>query len=383
MRSIIVGIVIGSVIGVMVGTTVIAPRLNTAGQTPADAPPVRPPAQLAEAAPATALPPAAPERPVTRWRMASAFPSSLPVLGDLATRLGRRLWRISDGGMELRLFEPGTLVPAPDLFEAVASGTVDAAFSSPAMWSGREPALHLLSSLPFGPPPREYLAWTYSGGGLGFWDDLYHPLGVHGIPCGLIGPMPTGWFKRPFNNTDDLKGLNIRASGLGARVLETLGMRTHGLDDADVFFALESGAIDAAEFSLPAIDLKLGLHQLAGHYYFPGWSRPASFYELLINKDKWDSLGKAKRSQIIAACGDNVRHGLAESEAAQYRALKELTKRGTTLQRLPGAVIDRLETAWRQVATEQAAADAKFRRVYESLREFRANYAIWDELARP
>jgi TRAP-type mannitol/chloroaromatic compound transport system substrate-binding protein len=388
MRSVIIGIVIGCVLGVMIGTTVIAPRLeqsqvglggakNTEQVVVDAAPPVD------KVAPATVLPAAGPERPVIRWRMASAYPGSLPQLGTLAKRVGQKLWEVSEGRLEIEFFEPGTLVPAQEMFDAVASGTIEAAFSSPGFWAAKAPALQIFSSVPFGPDPGEYLAWIYFGGGLELFNEIYHKQGIHSIMCGMIAPEASGWFRRKFTTRDDLKGLKIRATGLGARVYNKLGVQTLPLEESEIYMALESGKIDAAEFSMPAIDLKLGFYELANYYYFPGWHQPSTMYDLMINKDKWDALPRTKKTQIETVCGDNIRYGLAEGEALQYDALRELTAKGVNIHRWPEPIMEAFKGAWREVAAEQSSADPSFRQVWNSLAEFRKNYSDWGELARP
>jgi TRAP-type mannitol/chloroaromatic compound transport system substrate-binding protein len=199
----------------------------------------------------------------------------------------------------------------------------------------------------------------------------------------MIAPEASGWFRRTFTTPEDLAGLKMNASGLGGKVLNKLGVETHTLQEADILIALESGEIDGAEFSMPSIDVKLGFYQLADHYYFPGWHQPSSFFELIINKDRWDALTKTRQAQIKAVCGDNVRYGLAEGEALQYSALKELTAKGVKIKRWPAAILSALEDAWKDVALEQSSANTKFREVWHSLSDFRKDYAIWRELARP
>ncbi len=389
MRSIIVGIVIGCVVGVMVGTTIIAPRLDQSHadqgkpiQSESENSQINSPTDSPDP-PVTVLPPAGPDKPVVRWRMASAYSANLPQLGTLAKRVGRNIWEVSDGKIEIKFFEPGTLVPTSQMFEAVASGTIDAAYSSPEFWSAKEPSLQLFSGVPFGPPPGEYLAWAYFGGGEELLNEIYHPHGIHSVLCGMIAPEASGWYRRSFTTPQDLKGLIMRASGLGAKVLNKIGIQTRSLDNVDIFLALENGEIDAAQFSMPAIDSKLGFQELANHYYFPGWHQPSSFFELMINKEKWDGLPQTQKSQIKTVCGDNVRHGLAEGEALQYDALKELTAKGVKIQRWPVPILNAFEGAWKEVALEQANADANFKRVWRSLSDFRKDYAIWKELARP
>jgi len=387
MRTAVIGIVIGSVLGVMLGATVIAPRLtpqpgvaengNSKNRT-----------ETAEAgrddeAAEVVMPPAGPARPVVRWRMASAWPGSMPLLGSMARRIGKTVWEVSDGGIEIKMFEPGVLVPKGDMFDAVAAGAIDASFSSPAMWGARAPAMHLFAAVPFGPSPDEYLAWFYFGGGRDMMQGIYRGQGIHSIACGMTAPAAAGWFRHTFTTAEDLTGLKMMARGLTADVLGKLGVETMELAAADIFMAFEDGRIDAAEFFMPAIDAQLGFHEMAGNYYFPGWHKPASLYELMINKDKWDALPRTRKTQIEAVCGDNVRFGLAESEAAQYEALKAMTARGVKIHRWPQPVMAAIGDAWRRVAAEKATADADFRRVWRSLSDFRKKYEVWKELSKP
>ena len=98
-----------------------------------------------------------------KWKMASTFPSSLAQIGTLGVRLEDRLKTVSDGNLQIKFFEPGALVPALEVFDAVSSGATDAGWSTPGYWAGKIPALPLFSAVPFGPPASEYMAWIYHG----------------------------------------------------------------------------------------------------------------------------------------------------------------------------------------------------------------------------
>ena len=39
---------------------------------------------------------------------------------------------------------------------------------------------------------------------------------VVALPCGIIAPETSGWFKKEISAVEDLKGLNMRFFGLGA-----------------------------------------------------------------------------------------------------------------------------------------------------------------------
>ena len=98
---------------------------------------------------------------------------------------------------------------------------------------------------------------------------------------------------------------------------------------------------------------------------------------------KWQSLNATQKAQIESVCGDNVRHSIAEGESGQFKALQEIYAAGVHLQRLPPSVRDALERAWQQVVQQESNGDPQFRRVWESLSTFHANFAVWRELSRP
>ncbi len=381
MHNAIVGVIVGLVLGVVVGASVVAPRLNSSTQpnTPNG---TNEPAKGSLNRGKVSLPSASPKVPVYRFKMASAYSSSLPQLGALAKRLERGIWRVSDGAIEISFHEPGALVAPEDMFDAVASGTIDAAFASPGLWAKKVPSLQLFASVPFGPGPGEYLAWMYAGDGLTLYRDIYRKYGLYGLPCGLTSPGAGAWFRDPVTDLESLKGRTMAMSGLGAKVMNKLGVKTLSMEPGDMFAALESGKLDALEYSLPAIDLKLGFYEKIGNYYFPGWHRPTVFYDLIVNLKKWKVLPANRKAQIEAVCGDNIRSGLAEGGAQQFPALKTLAEKGVIIRRLPNDVLVALRRAWTQVAKKEAAANANFRRVWRSLSAFREDYAIWMELGR-
>jgi len=315
-----------------------------------------------------------------RWKMGSTFPGSLVQIGTLGKQLSQNIDDISGGNVELKFFEPGALVPALELFDAVSTGAVDAGWSTPGYWAGKVPALQFFSAVPFGPATGEYMAWYYYGGGEALYEELYSRHNIKGMLCGIIAPEASGWFREEITSVDDLKGLKMRFFGLGAKVMEKLGVSTQLIAGGDIFPALELGTIDATEFSMPAVDKELGFYQVAKHYYFPGWHQQSTYFELMINLDRWNSLNPTQQAQIKAGCGENFRISIAEGEAIQFGALEELKAEGVEIHRWSDDMLGAFSAAWDEVVAEEAANNPDFARVWESMQEFRANYAPWKEL---
>ncbi len=315
-----------------------------------------------------------------RLKMGSTFPSKLVQLGGMGKTLEENVNAISGGEIEIKFFEPGALVPALELFDAIKSGSVDAAWSTPGYWQGKEPALALFSAVPFGPSAPEYGAWLFNGGGEALMQKIYHKHGIHSLICGVIAPEASGWFREEITSLDQLKGKKMRFFGLGAKVMQKIGVDTQLLAGADIYPALERGTIDATEFSQPAIDLNLGFYQVAKHYYFPGWHQQSTAFEFMISKAKWDKMTKQQQKMIEVACRANYAIGMAEGEAIQGKALAELKAKGVIVHRWPQSVLDQLKATWLDVAAEISASDASFKEAWDSLQKFRAEYKVWGDI---
>ena len=315
-----------------------------------------------------------------KWKMASTFPGSLTQLGTAGVRFQDQISKVSGKNIQIKFFEPGSLVPALEVFDAVSSGSVDAGWSTPGYWAGKVPALPLFAAVPFGPSAQEYISWIYFGGGKELFEEIYAKHNIKGIFCGVIPPEASGWFRKEINTIDDMKGMKMRFFGLGAKVMEKIGVSTQLIAGGDIFPALELGTIDATEFSMPAVDLDLGFYQVAKHYYFPGWHQQSTLQELMINMDKWNSLSDTQKVQIETTCGDNMRNGIAEGEAIQVDALKTLKEKGVNIHKWSDEILDALEKAWIEVVEEESNNDVDFKRSWESLSKFREDIATWKSL---
>lgn len=315
-----------------------------------------------------------------RWKMQSWFPSKAPHAGTTGRDIQDKIKRVSGGNFQIRFFEPGALIPPSECFDAVKAGSVDACWSTPAYWYGRDPAFALFSAAPFGPDWPGLLAWFNYKGGKEIYEELYNKHGMHAIHCGGMIPEASGWFKQEITSVDDFQGMKIRFLGLGALVLDKLGASTQLLAGGDIFPALELGTIDATEFAAPSVDWNLGFYQIVENYYFPGWHQPATIYDIMINKDKWDALSDTQQAQLEMVCGDNVRQAIAEGEAQQPAALVRHKGKGVHIRQWSPEILATLDETWREVAAELSARDETFKRAYASLTAWQEEYQTWTDV---
>ena len=119
---------------------------------------------------------------------------------------------------------------------------------------------------------------------------------------------------------------------------------------------------------------------MAKHYYFPGWHQQSTLFELMVNMDKWNNLSETQKAQIETVCGDNIRNGIAEGDAIQLDALRQLKDKGVIIHKWSDEILDTLEKAWLEVVEEESAKDEDFKKAWTSLNTFRENYKTWKSL---
>lgn len=72
------------------------------------------------------------------FEMTSGYSANLPILGTASVAFVEKVNGISES-VEFEHFNPGELVPALEMLDAVSNGSVDAAYSTSGYWQGKMP----------------------------------------------------------------------------------------------------------------------------------------------------------------------------------------------------------------------------------------------------
>ena len=315
------------------------------------------------------------------WRVPVAFGTNLPALGDNILYVTDTLRAVTSQRVDLQVFEPGLLIPAFSITEGVKNKKIEAGYTWLGYDQGRIPATPLISAVPFGMEPWEFAAWYYEDEGQNLTESLYRPHNVHPILCGLIGPETAGWFNSRIESLADFEGLKIRFAGLGGKVMQRLGASVTMIPGGEIFQALEKGAIDATEFSMPVVDQMLGFDRVAKFNYFPGWHQTFTAFHLVINLDTWRGLSGADRELLEMACTAGVIRNLARGEGLQGAVMKAFPSKGVTPVKFSRAILKQLQSVTNEVLSEEAAKDADFARIWQSQKKFMEIYQHWKSYA--
>jgi TRAP-type mannitol/chloroaromatic compound transport system substrate-binding protein len=229
------------------------------------------------------------------------------------------------------------------------------------------------------------LAWYYQGDGLKLWEETYAAFNLVPRPSPVVAPQMAGWFRKKITTIADYKGLKMRiGTGLGGKVIDRAGGTTVLTPSAEIFAALERGVIDAAEWVGPYDDVKLGLHNTARYYYYPGWHEPGTTNEFTFNRKAYDALPvDLRRILDHAAAAVNV-YGVTDYHLKNATALERLRtefKGKVEVLPLPTSVLSDLKKLAAQVAREESQKTPMGRKVYASFTKFQALVGPWDRVA--
>jgi TRAP-type mannitol/chloroaromatic compound transport system substrate-binding protein len=316
-------------------------------------------------------------RPAVQWRLASSFPRGLDALYGGAERLAATLEALTEGRFRIRPYAAGELVPALQVLDAAQQGTVQIGHSAGYYYTGKNEALAFDTGVPFGLTSRQQTAWLHEGGGLELMRELYADFGVITFPGGNTGAQMGGWFKREIRGVADLRGLKMRIPGMGGAVLNRLGVTVQVLGGAEIYPALERGAIDATEWVGPYDDEKLGFHNAARYYYYPGWWEPGPSMSFMVNRQAWDRLPSAYQEAFAVAANHAAAGTQAIYDVRNPQALERLVAGGTALRRFSSEIMNACAAASRDLLEQNAARDGAYRRVYEAFRSFRDDSFRW------
>jgi TRAP-type mannitol/chloroaromatic compound transport system substrate-binding protein len=289
---------------------------------------------------ATGMAPAVHAGQAIRWRLASRFPKVRDILHDGVQEFTQTLKELSGGKFEITIFNANELPAASGVLDGVQRGTIECGHTAASYYLDRDETFALDHAIPFGLNAHQMNAWMQEGNGLNLLREFYHGHGVVNFPMGNTGAQMGGWYRKPIRSVADFKNLKIRITGLGAQVLKRLGALPSSLPAGEIYKALESGRIDAAEWSGPHDDLKLGLDRVAKYYAYPGWWKGGAQLSLYVNQRAYDSLTNDNKA-ILEAASATAHLGIqARYDAFNPPALRELVAAGAQLMPFPQSVLD-------------------------------------------
>lgn len=225
-------------------------------------------------------------KPIT-LKFADFFPPTHPASVKMMQHWAKRVEEVTVGKVKVQYYPAGTLLKNGDIYEGVASGVADVGHDVSGYNIGRLPLLNAM-----------YVGGIqYKGNKTSCYvaRDLINELKpkelqdtqlmfVYGISPGVL--MTT----KPVKTMEDLKGMQIRASGANVDTLKALGAVPVGITIAETYDSMSKGVVGGA--LLPAEPLKaFKLGEVTKSVTQADMLYNTVHY-CTMNKKVWDSLPK-------------------------------------------------------------------------------------------
>jgi len=281
-----------------------------------------------------------------------------------------RVNQMSGGSLKIDYLDVGAVVKTAEIQTAVHRGVLDAGHLVTAYWYSKNAAASLFGTGPcWGWTADQMLGWIRYGGGQELYNELMHDILKLNLVGFFTGPMPAqpfGWFKKPINGVNDIKGLKYRTVGLAANVLQEMGMSVVQLPGGEIQPAMERGLIDAAEFNNPTSDKDFGMQDVAKNYYLGSFHQSQESFEIIFNKKRFDGLAKEHQA-ILKYASESASADMAWKAMDRYsKDLEVLQKEhGVKVFRTPQDIMDAQLVAW-DVVLKDFMKDPYFAKVVDS-----------------
>jgi TRAP-type mannitol/chloroaromatic compound transport system substrate-binding protein len=319
--------------------------------------------------------------PNIEWQMATSWPVSLDTIFGGAEVFAQRVSAMTGGKFVISPRAAGELAPGTQVLDVVSEGAVQCGHTASYYYVGKSPVTAFGTSLPFGLTAQQQNAWLYEGGGLELLQEFYaRQFNVIQFPAGNTGAQMGGWFRKEINTVADLQGLKMRIPGLGGQVMAKLGVTVQVLAGGEIFAALETGAVDAAEWVGPYDDEKLGLNTVAEFYYYPGWWEPGPTLEVQINLDEWNKLPPVYQEIVKTAAFEANMIMLARYDSRNNEALQRLVDSGAKLRAYSEEILAAAAAAAEELYSEFSASNPDFKTIYDQWDAFRTRVRSWNNI---
>jgi TRAP-type mannitol/chloroaromatic compound transport system substrate-binding protein len=227
---------------------------------------------------------------VFKWRAQTyAVPGSVGF--KAAEQALNSLKEATGGRLDIKLYGTGTLVGAFEQIDAMGKGIFEAGFNAPAYYAGKDAAFAALFSLiGVWDNTTQVKIWVHHFGGRQLAEELYSKYNVQYIGPAMISAEPI-MSKVPLKSLEDFKGIKIRTpGGLTSMLFKRLGASPVPLPGGELYTALDTGVVDAAEFVTLAEDWDIGLHEVTKYVLYPSFHGPIANCDFTVGKKAWDKL---------------------------------------------------------------------------------------------
>jgi len=316
--------------------------------------------------------PAFAKEKVWKLRGQAAWGRGIVQLWGATERMAQMIDWYTDGRVKMELHTGGELVGVLEEYPTAGAGGIDFGIGCPCYAMSRSYASPFYCDSPGNVSGTEKIVWLYHGGGLEILQDIYKRVfNAKVFPFSIMTAEVFLYANKEIKTLDDVKGLKMRAAGLRADIMQSLGGSLVVLGASEVIPAMERGVIDAFEVSNIALGQEVGYLEAAKYLYFTPRKTNHSMLLVAFNLEKWNSFPKDVQDKIAEACHDTLLWTLSWNREADVVAMKTAAEKyGCKLRLMPESVMREFNEVALTLYANKAKKDPDVARVLESWEKF-------------
>jgi TRAP-type mannitol/chloroaromatic compound transport system substrate-binding protein len=275
----------------------------------------------------------------------------------------------SGGRLAIQVLPVGGAVPPGETINAIAAGILDGHYSASSFFAARDPGFAV-----FGDTGASYDTveardrWWTEGGGEDLGRELYATAGLAYV-ANVFWPSEHIPARRALRGVADLRGLKIRVPpGFVAEYFGKAGAAVVNVPGGEVFNALQSGVIDAADWASPGQNYEVGLYKAGKFSINAAHSMPST--EIGFNRAKWDGLAADLKQLVLTETRAMSATLKAQIRADDDAALVKMRAEGVEIIEWSKDEIGKLRAFTHEVQDTLAQRSPLARKVVDSHRAF-------------
>jgi TRAP-type mannitol/chloroaromatic compound transport system substrate-binding protein len=288
---------------------------------------------------------------------------------------------MSGGRLQIEFFGGGELMPTPEGEDALTKGVVDALNGYGAFWDGIVGKVGTLEAActTYMPPYKQrhlidntdFLKIVRAA-----WADA----NVHYVYPRTGHPLGDYVFSAvKLDSIEDLKGLPFRSAGATAEILTELGAATAYFPFDEIYTALETGVVKAAEYGDMTTFYEIGLHKVANYWYLPAIVQ-GGFNANWVNMDSWNALPDDLKVIVETAAKAHFPLMGTDRFVNDEIHLQKAIAEGVIVGHWTPEEMDMFVTAWIKVMDNLAASgDPYVAELWQVVKETRIFLREWPE----
>jgi len=305
--------------------------------------------------------------------------------------LAANLLAASGGRIVMDPLPVGSILNTQEIFDGVQTGAIEAGGPlNDCNYSGKDTQFELSCQPPGTFQAPVHLAYLFYGNDVGerskgwtFRHNLFAKFNIYSVVLGNFYAEAEYLANKPLLKPADWKGILWRGTGMTTTVPVAFGAKGVNIPNQDLYSALQTGVVDAAELgTIYSNDLQ-GYYDITKYTAFPGIHKLSEGSTLLINMDYWKKLPPDLQKIIEMCCAYYSLRSYSNGVVSSAFDIDTVIKKGVHVD-YESSDMQELwrSTSWK-ILDDMATKNPSFKEEWEYMKTWQITMDRYNDLETP